>query len=137
MSQTSTYTVDGMTCAHCVASVQEEVAEVAGVSDVDVDLVSRRLVVTADGPIDDKALDSLSVAPGERPASDERQQAGQDKSIAKRLEKHPASDDAKLDEALDESMDASDPPSNTQPGRADEPAASSGYDEEAERQRDA
>lgn len=56
MSQTSTYTVDGMTCAHCVASVQEEVAEVAGVSDVDVDLVSRRLVVTADGPIDDGAI---------------------------------------------------------------------------------
>ncbi|MDD7968058.1 heavy-metal-associated domain-containing protein [Actinomycetospora lemnae] len=56
MSQTSTYTVDGMTCAHCVASVQEEVAEVAGVSDVDVDLVSRRLVVTAVGPIDDGAI---------------------------------------------------------------------------------
>ena len=78
-------------------------------------------------PIDDKALDSLSVAPDERPAHDERQQAGQDRSIAKRLEKHPESRDAKLDEALDESMDASDPPSTTQPGRSDEPAPSSGY----------
>ena len=56
MSQTSTYTVRGMTCAHCVASVQEEVTEVAGVSDVDVDLASGRLVVTAGGPIDDDAI---------------------------------------------------------------------------------
>lgn len=88
-------------------------------------------------PIDEKALDSLSVAPGEDDGYDDRQQAGQDKSIARRLEKHPESHDAKLDEALDESMDASDPPATTQPGRADGPAPSSGYDEEAERQRDA
>ena len=88
-------------------------------------------------PVDEKALDSLSVAPGGDDAYDDRQQAGQDKSIAKRLEKHPESRDAKLDEALDESMDASDPPSTTQPGRADDPAPSSGYDAEAERQRDA
>ena len=56
MSQTSTYTVSGMTCAHCVASVREEVTEVAGVSDVDLDLASGRLVVTAVGPIDDDAI---------------------------------------------------------------------------------
>lgn len=91
----------------------------------------------SDTPIDDKALDSLSVAPGEQPAHDERQQAGQDRSIARRLEKHPESEDAKLDEALDESMDASDPPSTTQPGRADEPAPSSGFNEAAERSNDA
>lgn len=70
-------------------------------------------------------------------ATDERQDAGQDKSIAKRLEKHPDSEDAKLDNALDESMDASDPPAQTQPGPSTEPPASSGYDEEAERQQDA
>ena len=46
---TSTYTVAGMTCAHCVASVSEEVAEVAGVEQVDVDLASGRLVVTGEG----------------------------------------------------------------------------------------
>lgn len=88
-----------------------------------------------DTPIDDKALDSLSVAPGDSPGHDERQQAGQDRSIAKRLEKHPESEDAKLDEALDESMDASDPPSNTQPGRAGDPAPSSGFDAAAEQRR--
>ena len=36
MSQTDTYTVAGMTCGHCVASVTEEVQEIPGVQDVDV-----------------------------------------------------------------------------------------------------
>lgn len=90
--------------------------------------------------IDKSATDSLSVAPGESEDAviyDERQQAGQDKSIAKRLEKHPESPDARLDNALDELMDASDPPASTQPVHSTEPAASSGYDPEAERKRQA
>ena len=37
MSETSTYTVTGMTCEHCVASVTEEITELAGVEAVDVD----------------------------------------------------------------------------------------------------
>lgn len=82
--------------------------------------------------IDEKALDSLSVSPS---SDDQRSDAGRDRSIARRLEKHPDSKDARLDNALDESMDASDPPASTQPGR-DDPAPSSGYDEEAERQQD-
>jgi copper chaperone len=51
MSQTETreYTVAGMTCAHCAASVREEVSEVPGVSAVDVDLGSGRLAVSGDG----------------------------------------------------------------------------------------
>lgn len=69
-------------------------------------------------------------------ARDPRQDAGQDESITKRLEKNPDSPEAQLDNALDESMDASDPPSTTQPGKGD-PAPSSGFDEEAERQQDA
>ena len=44
--QTQTYVVTGMTCQHCVASVTEEVGELAGVSSVDVDLDSGRLRVT-------------------------------------------------------------------------------------------
>lgn len=43
------YAVTGMTCAHCVASVTEEVSEVNGVREVDVDLASGRLTVTGDG----------------------------------------------------------------------------------------
>ena len=42
------YVVEGMTCEHCVLSVTEEVAEVAGVEGVDVDLASGRLVVTGE-----------------------------------------------------------------------------------------
>jgi copper chaperone len=51
---TSTYTVSGMTCGHCVASVTEEVSEVAGVTDVQVDLESGRLTVT--GEADETAV---------------------------------------------------------------------------------
>lgn len=96
----------------------------------------------AENQIDERALDSMSVAPDGTQAGnaggskDPRQDAGRDRSIGKRLEKDPSNGDARLDEGLDESMDASDPPSSTQPGRND-PAPSSGYSAEAERQRDA
>ena len=43
-----TYTVTGMTCNHCVLSVQEEVSEVEGVTAVDVDLASGRLTVSGE-----------------------------------------------------------------------------------------
>lgn len=86
--------------------------------------------------VDQAALDSLSVAPGSPEENEQihhpRQNAGQDESIAKRLERDPASPDAALDNALDESMDASDAPSTTQPGDSGEPPKSSGYDAEAE-----
>ena len=42
-----TFTVAGRTCGHCVSSVTEEVNELAGVTEVQVDLASGRLVVTA------------------------------------------------------------------------------------------
>ena len=38
MTSTATYSVSGMTCAHCVAAVTEEVGALAGVSTVAVDL---------------------------------------------------------------------------------------------------
>jgi copper chaperone len=50
-----TYTVTGMTCAHCVLSVREEVGEVAGVDVLDVDLATGRLAVRGNG-IDDAAI---------------------------------------------------------------------------------
>lgn len=46
---TKNYSVEGMTCEHCVASVQEEVAEVPGTQGVEVELESGRLVVTGEG----------------------------------------------------------------------------------------
>ena len=48
---TSAYTVTGMTCQHCVNSVQEEVGKVAGVSAVEVDLASGRVTVSSTGPV--------------------------------------------------------------------------------------
>ena len=50
-----TYIVSGMTCSHCVASVTEEISEVEGIRDVDVDLASGRVVVRGDS-IDDAAV---------------------------------------------------------------------------------
>ena len=52
----STYTVKGMTCEHCVKSVTEEVSEIPGVTGVEVDLPSGRVVVATDQPVDDAAV---------------------------------------------------------------------------------
>jgi copper ion binding protein len=53
---TTTYTVKGMTCGHCVSSVTEEVTEIPGVTGVEVDLATGRVTVGSDGPIDDAAV---------------------------------------------------------------------------------
>jgi copper chaperone len=54
MTHTSqTWTVTGMTCEHCVASVTEEVAELPGVRTVDVVLRNGTLTVGADAPLAD------------------------------------------------------------------------------------
>ncbi|MBA3742035.1 heavy-metal-associated domain-containing protein [Sporichthya sp.] len=45
---TATYTVTGMTCGHCVAAVTEEVTELPGVMDVQVELETGRLTVSGD-----------------------------------------------------------------------------------------
>ena len=52
MTITTTYTVEGMTCGHCVASVTEEVTQIAGVSDVDVELATGEVTVTSDSELD-------------------------------------------------------------------------------------
>ena len=46
---TTTYSISGMTCQHCVMSVREEVAEVAGITGIDVELETGRLTVTGEG----------------------------------------------------------------------------------------
>ena len=55
---TSSYTVVGMTCGHCVSAVTEEVSGVAGVTGVDVDLASGGLTVTSEAPVDESAVRS-------------------------------------------------------------------------------
>jgi copper chaperone CopZ len=49
---TRSYTVAGMSCAHCVAAVSEEVGAVAGVRGVEVELASGRLLVHGEGVSD-------------------------------------------------------------------------------------
>ena len=53
---TSTYTVVGMTCGHCVSAVSEEVGGLPGVTEVSVDLPSGAVTVTSDAPLDDAAV---------------------------------------------------------------------------------
>jgi copper chaperone len=53
---TQTWTVTGMTCEHCVASVTEEVSELPGVRHVDVVLADGSLTVDAEPPLPDDAV---------------------------------------------------------------------------------
>ncbi len=56
---TATYTVTGMTCAHCVAAVTEEITALEGVTAVEVELVvggGSPVTVTAAAPPDAAAV---------------------------------------------------------------------------------
>lgn len=55
MSETVTFSVPAIHCAHCGMSIREEVSEVEGVEDVDVDIESK--IVTIRGrDLSDKRL---------------------------------------------------------------------------------
>lgn len=59
----SVYTVEGMTCGHCVAAVTEEVEQIPGVTAVDVVLDGGRLTVTSDSPVDfDRIVEAVAEA---------------------------------------------------------------------------
>ena len=49
---TETITVTGMTCGHCVASVTEEISELAGVEGVEVDLPTGSVTITSSQALD-------------------------------------------------------------------------------------
>ena len=53
---TSTFTVTGMTCDHCVRAVHDEVAAIEGVTDVEVDLASGRVTVASTEAVDPAAV---------------------------------------------------------------------------------
>ncbi len=55
MTATAEYVVSGMTCEHCRAAVTAELRAVPGVQEVDVDLWSKRVVVSGLS-LDDEAL---------------------------------------------------------------------------------
>jgi copper chaperone len=56
MSSTTTYTVAGMTCGHCVSAVTEEVGKIPGVLDVQVDLATGAVDVASTEPVDTSAV---------------------------------------------------------------------------------
>jgi copper ion binding protein len=49
---TTTYTVEGMTCGHCVQAVSTEVGILPGVEKVDVALETGAVTVTSQAPLD-------------------------------------------------------------------------------------
>lgn len=49
------YTVEGMSCQHCIDAITSEVTKVPGVTGVAVDLAERTVTVTGDG-IDDAGV---------------------------------------------------------------------------------
>jgi len=52
----SSYTVTGMTCDHCVNAVRAQVSSLPGVTKIDVDLTSGRVLVVSDAPVGDDAV---------------------------------------------------------------------------------
>lgn len=53
--ETHSYTVPGMHCGHCKASVTEELTQVEGVASVEVDLETKLVLVHGEG-LDDALL---------------------------------------------------------------------------------
>lgn len=64
MSEVSTWSVTGMTCGHCVASVTEEISEIPGVEAVDVALETGAVTVTSAAPLDRAAVQSAVAEAG-------------------------------------------------------------------------
>ncbi len=48
---TTTYAVTGMTCGHCVNAVSTEISNLAGVTDVEVNLGTGAVTVASDAPL--------------------------------------------------------------------------------------
>jgi copper ion binding protein len=56
MSESTTVTVQGMTCGHCVAAVEQEVGRIPGVTGVEVDLATGAVVIASEAPVDAGAI---------------------------------------------------------------------------------
>ncbi|CAB4777727.1 MAG: cation-transporting ATPase [Actinobacteria bacterium] len=53
---TSTYTVTGMTCDHCVSAVTQELSDITGVTKVSIELASGQVTVESDAALDQAAV---------------------------------------------------------------------------------
>lgn len=67
MADTLTYTVGDMTCNHCKQAVTAELSALGGVSEVEVDLASKRVVVRGER-LEDSALRAAIREAGYTPA---------------------------------------------------------------------
>jgi len=72
MTTTATYSVQGMSCGHCVAAVSSELTQLPGVTHVDVDLASGDVVVTSTAPLDPAAVAAAIDEAGYELADEER-----------------------------------------------------------------
>jgi copper chaperone len=52
MAHTTTVTVQGMTCGHCVSAVSQELGAIDGVTGVDVDLASGAVAIVSEAALD-------------------------------------------------------------------------------------
>lgn len=62
MGQTVTYSVPGMSCSHCEAAVKGELAGVAGVESVDVDLETKLVVVHGEALVGEALVAAIDEA---------------------------------------------------------------------------
>jgi copper chaperone len=62
MSETVTYSVPGIHCAHCGMSIREEVSEVEGVEAVDVDLETKVVSIRGRGLSDEELRTAIQEA---------------------------------------------------------------------------
>ena len=62
MSEIVTYSVPAIHCAHCGMSIREEVSEVAGVEDVDVDIDTKIVTIRGNELSDEKLRAAIEEA---------------------------------------------------------------------------
>ncbi|PWU51526.1 copper-transporting ATPase [Micromonospora globispora] len=58
----TTFEVEGMTCAHCQRAVTEQIAAVDSVGSVNVDLAAGTVTVTASRPVDRAGIAAVNEA---------------------------------------------------------------------------
>ncbi|MGP9784475.1 heavy metal transporter [Arthrobacter sp. MYb224] len=67
MSNDITLKIEGMTCGHCVSSVTEELQEIPGVSNVEVDLVvggASTATIATNKPVENSILEAAVAEAG-------------------------------------------------------------------------
>lgn len=62
----NSYSVTGMTCGHCVSAVTEEVSEVPGVEQVDVQLEGGTMAIRSSSVIDFEAIKAAVAEAGDK-----------------------------------------------------------------------